>query len=160
MDILIRSVVIFLFLWIVVRIGGKREVAQLTAFDMILLITVGDLVSQGVLQEDYSVTAAIIAVSAFSVSGMVLNQLGFRFPRFRPWLAGRARIVVRDGEPLLDVLRGERMTLQDLFEAARQQGVRRLSDVELCVLETDGGFSFFVRDEPAEDGGPDRSGLA
>lgn len=156
MDILIRSLAIFLFLWLIVRVGGKREVAQLSAFDMILLITVGDLVSQAILQEDYSVTAAVIAVATFAVAGMVLNSLAFRYPGFRPWLAGRARIVVRDGEPLLDTLAGERMTIQDVHEAARQQGIRRLSDIELCVLETDGSFSFFTRGEEDErDGSPD-----
>lgn len=122
MDILIRSLVIFVFLWLIVRVGGKREVAQLNAFDMILLITVGDLVSQGILQEDYSLTTAVIAVSTFSVAGLALGSLGQRFPGFRPWLAGRARIVVRNGEPLLETLGSERMTIQDVHEAARQQG--------------------------------------
>ena len=158
MDILIRSLVIFLFLWFVVRVGGKREVAQLSAFDMILLITVGDLVSQGIVQEDYSVTAAVIAVATFTLAGIVLNAITFRWPRFRPWLAGRARIVIRDGEPLLDTLSGERMTIQDVHEAARQQGIRRLSDIELCVLEPDGAFSFFTRDDGDDhDGAPDSS---
>ena len=139
-----------------VRVGGKREVAQLSAFDMILLITVGDLVSQGILQEDYSVTAAVIAVSTFAMAGIALNTLGFHYPRFRPWLAGRARVVVRDGEPLLDTLGGERMTIADVHEAARQQGIRRLSDIELCVLETDGSFSFFTSDDgEGEDGASD-----
>ncbi|WP_107764837.1 DUF421 domain-containing protein [Nocardioides terrigena] len=161
MDILIRSLAIFLFLWLIVRVGGKREVAQLSAFDMILLITVGDLVSQGILQEDYSVTAAVIAVATFAVAGMVLNSLAFRYPGFRPWLAGRARIVVRDGEPLLETLSGERMTIQDVHEAARQQGIRRLSDIELCVLETDGSFSFFTRgEEDQRDGSPDDHEIA
>ena len=170
MDILIRALVIFVFLWIVVRIGGKREVAQLSAFDMILLITVGDLVSQGVTQEDYSLTAAIIAVSTFSVAGIVLSYVGFKVPAFRPWLSGRARIVVRDGEPLLGTLGGERMTIADVHEATRQQGIRRLSQVELCVLETDGSFSFFTNDEPDDpdgsggpddrDGAPDRDTVA
>lgn len=145
MDVLIRAVAIFAFLWFVVRVGGKREVAQLSAFDMILLITVGDLVSQGIVQEDYSVTAAVIAVATFTLAGILLNAVTFRFPRFRPWLAGRARIVVRDGEPLLETLAGERMTIQDVHEAARQNGIRRLSEIELCVLETDGSFSFFTR---------------
>ncbi len=158
MDILIRALVIFLFLWFVVRVGGKREVAQLSAFDMILLITVGDLVSQGIVQEDYSVTAAVIAVATFTLAGMALNAVTFRWPRFRPWLAGRARIVIRDGEPLLETLSGERMTIQDVHEAARQQGIRRLSDIELCVLETDGSFSFFTRDDGDDnDGAPDRT---
>ena len=156
MDILVRSLVIFLFLWLVVRVGGKREVAQLSAFDMILLITVGDLVSQGIVQEDYSVTAAVIAVATFTLAGIALNAFTFRYPRFRPWLAGRARIVVRNGEPLLDTLAGERMTIQDVHEAARGQGIRRLSDIDLCVLETDGSFSFFTRDGDGSDGSPDK----
>lgn len=161
MDILIRSLVIFVLLWLVVRIGGKREVAQLSAFDMILLITVGDLVSQGIVQEDYSLTAAVIAVASFSVAGMVLTQLSFAFPRFRPWLAGSPRVVVRDGEPQLDTLAGERMTLSDLHEAAREQGIRRLRDIELCVLETDGSFSFFTSGaEDDRDGASTSDGLA
>ncbi|HXH77652.1 DUF421 domain-containing protein [Nocardioides sp.] len=155
MDILIRSLVIFGFLWFVVRIGGKREVAQLSAFDMILLVTVGDLVAQGVVQEDYSLTAAVIAVATFTLAGIVLNSVAFRYPRFRPWLAGRARVVVRNGEPLLDTLAGERMTIQDVHEAARQQGIRRLSDIELCVLETDGAFSFFTSND-SDGSAPDR----
>ncbi len=146
MDVLIRALVVFTFLWLVVRISGKREVAQLSAFDMILLVTLGDLVAQGVVQEDYSVTAAIIAVTSFSVASMLLAWVGTRFPFARPTLAGRARIVVRDGEPLLDVLAGERMTIDDLHEAAREKGIRSLRDIELCVLETDGGFSFFTNE--------------
>jgi uncharacterized membrane protein YcaP (DUF421 family) len=151
MDILIRSLVIFLFLWLAVRLGGKRDVAQLSAFDMILLITAGDLVSQGVVQEDYSLTAAIIAVATFTLAGITLNAVSFRYPRFRPWVAGKPRIVVRDGEPVLDTLASELLTIQDVHEAARERGIRRLSDIELCVLETDGAFSFFTRNDDDED---------
>lgn len=147
MDILIRALVIFVFLWLVVRVGGKREVAQLSAFDMLLLVTVGDLVAQGIVQEDYSLTGALIAVSAFTVASLALSQVNLRFPALQPWIGGRARIVVRDGEPLLDVLRSEQLTLGDLHEAAREQGIRRLSEIEMCVLETDGAFSFFTHEE-------------
>jgi uncharacterized membrane protein YcaP (DUF421 family) len=144
MDVVIRSLVIFVFLWLAIRVSGKREVAQLSAFDMILLVTVGDLVSQGVVQEDYSLTAAVIAVSTFSMASFALAWAGFRFPSARPVLAGAPRIVVRDGEPLLDVLSSERITVADLHEASREQGIRSLRDIELCVLETDGTFSFFT----------------
>ncbi|HEX2896002.1 MAG TPA: YetF domain-containing protein [Marmoricola sp.] len=144
MDIVIRSVVVFLVLWLVIRVSGKREVGQLSAFDLILLVTVGDLVSQGVVQEDYSLTAAVLAVSTFALAGVALARLGYRVPATRPVLAGVPRIVVRDGEPVLDVLEGERMTMDDVFEACRKQGIRSLREVELCVLETDGTFSFFT----------------
>jgi uncharacterized membrane protein YcaP (DUF421 family) len=144
MDVVIRSAAVFLLLWMVIRVSGKREVGQLSAFDLILLVTVGDLVSQGVVQEDYSLTAAVVAVATFALAGVVLARLGFWLPGLRPTLAGVPRVVVRDGEPVLDVLEGERITMDDVFEACRKQGVRSLHDVELCVLEVDGTFSFFT----------------
>jgi uncharacterized membrane protein YcaP (DUF421 family) len=143
MDVVIRSLVIFALLWLAIRVSGKREVAQLSAFDMILLVTLGDLVSQGVVQEDYSLTSATIAVCTFALAGVALSWLGYHVPRARPVLEGQPRIVVRDGEPMLEVLAGERMTLEDLAGAARGRGIRHLREVELCVLETDGSFSFF-----------------
>lgn len=145
MDVVIRSAVVFLFLWVIIRVSGKRQVAQLSAFDLILLVTVGDLVAQGVVQEDYSLTGAILAVSTFSLAAMATAQVSRRLPRSRPVLEGRPRVVVRDGEPQLDVLDSEQLTFGDLAEAARQQGIRRFSDVDLAVLEVSGRFSFFLR---------------
>lgn len=161
MDIVIRSLVIFAFLWLVIRVSGKREVGQLSAFDMILLVTVGDLVAQGVVQEDYSITAALLAVATFSLAGYVLAWVGFRFASTRQVLAGKPRVVVRDGEPVLEVLAGERLTLDDLNEAARQQGIRSLRDIELSVLETDGTFSFFTTGpDDDREGAPDKEPVA
>ena len=145
MDVFIRSVVIFAVLWVSLRIVGKREVAQLNAFDMILLITMGDLVSQGVVQEDYSLTSATIAVLTFALFGTALSWLSFRFPRARPLLDGRPQIVIRDGRTLMDVLASERLTLEDLHQAARENGIRDLGSVEVGVLEPDGTFSFISR---------------
>jgi uncharacterized membrane protein YcaP (DUF421 family) len=156
MDVVIRSVLVFLLLWMVIRVSGKREVAQLSAFDLILLVTVGDLVSQGVVQEDYSLTAAVLAVATFALAGVALARLGFWFPRARPVLAGVPRVVIRDGEPDLDVLKSERFTMDDVFEACRSKGIRSIRDVELCVLETDGTFSFFTTERDDDrDGGRD-----
>lgn len=145
MDVFIRSVVIFTVLWISLRIVGKREVAQLNAFDMILLITMGDLVSQGVVQEDYSLTSATIAVLTFALFGTALSWFSFRFPRARPLLDGRPQIVIRDGRTMMDVLASERLTLEDLHQAARENGIRDLGSVEVGVLEPDGKFSFISR---------------
>jgi uncharacterized membrane protein YcaP (DUF421 family) len=156
MDVVIRSLVIFLLLWLVIRVSGKREVAQLSAFDLILLVTVGDLVSQGVVQEDYSLTAAVVAVATFALAGITLARIGFWWPAARPALAGVPRVVVRDGEPVMDVLSSERFTIDDLFEACRNKGIRSLRDVELGVLETDGTFSFFTKGpDDDRDGGPE-----
>jgi uncharacterized membrane protein YcaP (DUF421 family) len=152
MEVVVRALLIFAFAWLVIRISGKREVAQLSAFDLILLVTIGDLVADGVLQEDASVTAAALAVTTFSLAAMGLGLVSRRFPGVRPVLEGPPRVVVRRGEPLLDVLDAEQLTFDDLVEAAREQGVRRLGDVEIAVLEVNGGFSFFTYPADAEDG--------
>lgn len=151
MEIVLRALIIFIFLWFAIRISGKREVAQLSAFDMILLVTLGDLVAAGVVQEDATLTGALLAVSTFTLAAIALAWLTRRFPRARPALEGRARVVVRDGEPLLDVLDTEQMTFDDLAEAARNKGVRRFGDVELAVLEVDGSFSFFTYEGATQD---------
>lgn len=148
MDIVLRATVIFVLLWLVIRVSGKREVAQLSAFDMIMVVTLGDLVAQGVVQEDYSLSAASLAVATFCVLSLLLAWAHYRFPLTRPLLSGRARVVVRDGEPVLEVLSSEHLTIEDVEEAAREKGIRRLRDIELCVLEVDGGFSFFTVDQP------------
>lgn len=153
MDIVLRAAVVFVLLWLVIRVTGKREVAQLSAFDMIMVVTLGDLVAQGVVQEDYSLSAAALAVATFCLLSLILAWTHFRFPVTRPLLSGRARVVVRDGEPVLDVLSSEHLTIEDVEEAAREKGIRRLRDIELCVLEVDGGFSFFTVDEPGDDEG-------
>lgn len=145
MDVFIRSVVIFAVLWLSLRIVGKRQVAQLNAFDMILLITMGDLVSQGVVQEDYSLTSATIAVLTFALFGTALSWVSYRFPHARPLLEGRPQIVIRDGVTVMDVLKTERLTLDDLHQAARENGIRDLRTVEVGVLEPDGTFSFISR---------------
>lgn len=157
MDIVVRAAVVFLVLWLAIRVSGKREVAQLSAFDMIMIVTLGDLIAQGVVQEDYSLSAAALAVCTFCVLSLLLAWAHYRFPRTRPLLSGRARVVVRDGEPVLDVLSSERVTIEDVHEAAREKGIRSLRDIELCVLEVDGGFSFFKVDDSGGQESP-RSG--
>lgn len=150
MDVVIRSVIVFLLLWGIIRLSGKRQVAQLSAFDLILLVTVGDLVAQGVVQEDYSLTGAVLAVSTFALAAMATAWVSRRVGRARPLLEGRPRVVVRDGEPLLPVLHSEQLTFDDLAEAARQEGIRRFSDVELAVLEVSGRFSFFTHRDDSD----------
>src|SRR5690606_7483690 len=121
---------------------GKRSLAELTPLDLILIVVIGDIVQQGVTQEDMSVTGAILAVSVFVLWTIAGDSLSRRFPGTSRVLAGEPIIVVRDGRPLEDRLNRERVTLDDLSEAARIEGIGDLSEIEFAVLETDGKFSF------------------
>ena len=145
MEIVIRASVMFVFLWVVTRVVGKRELGQLSSFELVLLVTMGDLVQQGVTQEDYSVTGAFLTVGTFALLSVALSYISWRFPRSRRALEGQPVVVVRHGELQHDMMRLERLTDTELFEAARKEGIRDLADVDLAVLENDGSLSFFQR---------------
>jgi uncharacterized membrane protein YcaP (DUF421 family) len=161
MDIVIRSIFTFVLLWFVLRVSGKRQVTQLSAFELILLVTLGDLISQTVLQEDFSLTGGFLAVGTFTVLSILLSWIGWRFPRTRPVLDGEPTVLLKDGNVDQAVLRYERMPLDDVLVAAREHSVRDLAEVDLVVLEPDGTFSFFRKDQTDEeegDAGQQRSG--
>ncbi len=147
MEIILRATCLYLFLWLVARGTGKRELSQLTAFELILLVTMGDLIQQGVTQEDFSVTGAFLAVGTLAFWILVFGYLGWKIPRARPAIEGVPVVVLRDGVPLDEVLEVERLTLAELCESARNQGIDDLAKVRMAVLEPDGRFSFLrVRD--------------
>jgi len=145
MELVIRATVVFWFLWLVVRGTGKRSLAELTPLDLLLVVVIGDLAQQGVTQEDMSITGAALAVSVFVIWTLLADWFGRRSPRMGRFLNGEPVIVVRNGEPLVDRLERERITLWDLVEAARIDGIGALSDIEFAVLETDGRFSFIKK---------------
>lgn len=155
MDIVLRAAVVFLLLGVVMRITGKRQIAQLSAFDLILLVTMGDLIGQTVLQEDYSLTAGALAVSTFAFLSIVIGWLVYFVPRTRPLIEGQPTVVVRDGKVDEEVTRYELLPYDDLLEAAREAGVRDLADVELAIMETDGSINFFKWLSSQDDGAPE-----
>lgn len=142
MEIVVRATVVFFFLWGLTRAMGKRELSEITPFELILLVIMGDLVQQGVTQEDMSITGAVLAVGTMSLLVLGTSYVSFRWKRSRSAIEGRPVIIVRDGTILHDVLRIERLTEDEVYEGAREQGIADLAEVRFCILETDGNFSF------------------
>ncbi len=142
MEIIARASVVYFFLWLVARGTGKRQLSEMTAFELILLVTLGDLVQQGVTQEDMSLTGAMLAVGTMTVWVVLFSYVEWRYPRTRPLVEGLPVVVVQDGQPVEEVLRLERLTMDELREGARKQGIADLGDIRLGVLEPDGQFSF------------------
>lgn len=145
MDIVLRATAIFAFVFVLMRLMGRRELSRLEPFDLIVVIVIGDLVQQGVTQQDYSVTGAVLAVGTIVVFAVLVSWLSFRFPRLRPALDGRPIVVVEDGEPIEANLRRERITVDELAAQARLSGIPSLADVRWAVLETGGAISFIQR---------------
>jgi uncharacterized membrane protein YcaP (DUF421 family) len=146
MQIVIRAGVMFLFIWFITRSMGKKELSNLTVFEMILLIVTGDLIQQGVMQEDNSMTGAALAIATLALFVVGISYASFKWGKARPALEGVPVIIVRDGQPLEQVMKLERLSLDEVKEAARQDGITDLASVEIGVLEADGKFSFLQGD--------------
>jgi uncharacterized membrane protein YcaP (DUF421 family) len=147
MDIVLRGIVVFIFLFVLVRVMGRRELSSLEPFDLILLIILGDAVQQGLTQDDYSLTGAMLAVGTIAILQVSTSWLNFRIPRLRPLLDGEPVVVVQDGKPIERNMRRERLTEEDLAEAARKQSIGSLDEVAWAVMETSGSISFIKKSD-------------
>ena len=141
MDLAIRAVALFGFVYLLTRIVGRRELSSMEPFDLILLIVIGDAIQQGLTQDDYSVTGSLIVIGTFAILQILVSYLSFRFPRLRPALDGEPIVVVQDGKAIDKNMRRERITLEEVLVAARQQQVASLDQIAWAVLETSGKIS-------------------
>src|SRR5262245_28427996 len=145
MDIVIRAAIAFFFVFFLTRVVGRRELSSLEPFDLILLVMIGDLVQQGVTQNDFSVTGLILASSTIALLTVAVSYASFKLPRIRPGLDGEPVIVVEDGKPIPRNLARNRITLQELQAAARLEGISSIDQVRWAVLETSGQISFVTK---------------
>jgi uncharacterized membrane protein YcaP (DUF421 family) len=142
MDLVFRTVFVFLLIFVVTRAVGRRELSSVEPFDMILLVVIGDLVQQGVTQSDYSLTGATTVISTIALLTVFTAWLSYRVRRLRPLLEGEPVVLVVDGAVIERNLTRERMTREELEAEARQQQIGSLDDVRFAVLETNGKISF------------------
>jgi uncharacterized membrane protein YcaP (DUF421 family) len=146
MEVVYRALFIFGFLWFITRVTGRATLGELSTFQLLLYVTMGDLVQQAVTQQDYSVTASVLAIGVFALLTALLSWLNARYRRLRPLTHGTPVIVIDQGEPVMANLRGEHVSMDDLMAAARNEGIERFSQIRLAVLETNGRISFFTAD--------------
>jgi uncharacterized membrane protein YcaP (DUF421 family) len=145
MDLVVRAVVAFLFVYLLTRVIGRRELSSMEPFDLILLVMIGDLDQQGVTQNDFSVTGSLLVGATIALMTVAVSYTSFRFPRLRPVLDGEPVIVVEDGKPIDRNLRRNRITLEELAAAARQNQIESIDAVKWAVLETNGQLSFIPK---------------
>jgi uncharacterized membrane protein YcaP (DUF421 family) len=145
MDIVVRAVIAFCFVFLLTRLIGRRELSSLEPFDLMLLIVIGDLIQQGITQNDLSVTGLILTVGVFGLMTLAASYLGWRFPRIRPILEPDPLILVEDGKVIERNLRKERITAEEIAAEARIQQIESLDKVKWAVLESGGRISFIPK---------------
>jgi uncharacterized membrane protein YcaP (DUF421 family) len=145
MDIVLRAAAAYIFIVFMLRIIGRRELSSLGPTDLVLLIVMGDLIQNGVTQSDYSVTGIFLAVSTIALLTLAMSFVTFKSPLAHRVIEGEPLILVQHGQPVDKNLRAERLTVDDVAEEMRGQGIESLDEVKWCVLEPSGSMSFVKR---------------
>ena len=145
MDIALRGTALFFFVFLLTRVIGRRELSSLQPFDLILLIILGDAIQQGLTQDDYSVTGAIIAVGTMAALQVLTSYVSFRLPWARRVLDGQPIVIVQDGRVIEENLHRERLTVEEVAEEARGQQIASLEDIQWAVFEPSGKISFIAK---------------
>src|SRR3954447_25996213 len=110
MDLALRATFLFGFIFLLTRIIGRRELSSMEPFDLILLIVIGDAVQQGLTQDDYSVTGALVVVGTFAMLQVLVSFLSYKFAALRPALDGEPIVIVQDGKAIQKNMKRERLT--------------------------------------------------
>jgi uncharacterized membrane protein YcaP (DUF421 family) len=142
MDAVLRAVAIYGILLIIFRIAGKRSLAQITTFDFVLLLVIGEATQQALLGDDFSVTNAVIVIVTLLGLEIGLSLLQQRWPKLGPWLDDVPLILVENGQPIERRMRKVRISEADIMQAARSlQGLERMDQIKYAVLERTGEVS-------------------
>ena len=147
MDIVVRAAVMFVVLYALLRIMGKRELGQLTPFELVVMVVLGDLIQQGVTHNDFSLTGAILAITTFAFLAILMSWVTYHFPRAEKLLDGEPRVVIRSGELLKENLRRDRITQSEVESEMRIAGISQMRDVAWAILEPQGKISFIKKDD-------------
>jgi uncharacterized membrane protein YcaP (DUF421 family) len=159
MDIVLRASLMFFILYILLRVLGKRELSQMTPFELVTLIVLGDLIQQGVTHIDFSLTGATLAICTFAFWGLVMSWGSYLSPRLERLFEGEPRVIIRHGELLRDNLRRDRLTRAEVESEMRLAGIARIADVDWAILETNGKISFISRDDQRTDQSDEQDAL-
>jgi uncharacterized membrane protein YcaP (DUF421 family) len=140
-DIVLRTAVVYLVILIGLRLAGKREIGQMTVFDLVVLLLLANAVQNAMVGPDTSLTGGILAAAVLLILNAVVARLRLRWPRLRRFVEGSPTLLVLHGEVIVDHMRREGLDQETLEAALREHGVADLSGVEMAVLEIDGSIS-------------------
>ena len=150
MEIVIRAAIAFVILWAVTRASGRSTLGELSSFDLLLFVTMGDLIQQGVTMEDRSITGGLLAVGTIAVLAFVLGLANSRWPRIGRLLQGRPVVLIHNGRIDRGALKRERIGINELAMMARLERIEDFGQVRVAILEANGKVSFFTHATPNE----------
>jgi uncharacterized membrane protein YcaP (DUF421 family) len=147
LDVALRTTVVYLALLVGIRLTGQRQLGQLSAFDLVLLLIIANAVQNAMVGPDTSLAGGLVAAAVLLFWHQVINRLRRSSRRFSKLLAGEGIMLINDGDILDQHLRRAGVTEDDLLQALREHGVAAVADVRLAVLEPDGSVSVIRYDD-------------
>jgi uncharacterized membrane protein YcaP (DUF421 family) len=145
-EILLRTFVVYLTVLVLLRVAGKRELGQMTPFDLVVILVIANAVQNAMTGGDNSLTGGILAAGTLTIVNIAVGRWGSRVPFFRRLVASQPRLLLRDGKPIPLALEEERIDIEELEMAAREHGIADLSQVTAAVLEEDGSISIIPKE--------------
>lgn len=146
-EIVIRTTIIYFVILIGFRLTGKRQVGQMTPFDLALLLLIANAVQNAMTGPDTSLSGGIVAAVTLLIANALVSRVVWRHRRVRRWLEGTPRLLIHKGRIVMENLEREKVTIDELHQALREHGIVGVSDVGLAVLEVDGTISVLKNDE-------------
>jgi uncharacterized membrane protein YcaP (DUF421 family) len=150
MDSVFKALLVYFVLFLLIRLSGRRTLAELSTFDFILFLIIGGATQRALVGQDYSLINAFIVVTTLIVTDIVVGLLEGKFPLLGKLVKGVPTILVDDGQVLTNRLRWSRVSLDDIMERARvMHGLESLDQIRYAILEASGKISIIPRDKPS-----------
>jgi uncharacterized membrane protein YcaP (DUF421 family) len=147
--VVFRTVIVYLGLWLLLRLAGKRELGQMSLFDLVVLLVISNAVQNAMVGPDTSLTAGLLAACVLVFINRFLDRSALRFPWLRERLMGTPTLLVHEGKLIRDHLDHEGISEDEVLQALREHGVEDLASVKAAVLEVDGTISVVPADAPS-----------
>jgi uncharacterized membrane protein YcaP (DUF421 family) len=147
LEIVVRTAVIYVIVLAGVRLSGKREVGQMTPFDLTLLLLISNAVQNAMTGPDTTLAGGIVAATTLLVMNYFVAEVSGGNRRFRKFVQGQPSLLVHDGQVIASHMAKEHVSIDELQRAMREHGIATCHDVALAVLEVDGSISFLKYDE-------------
>ena len=144
-ELILRATIVYLFIFALLRLLGKKHVSQMAPFDLVVLLIISESVQNALIGDDKSVTGGLVASATIVGLTALLGYASWRNKTVAHVLEGRPRLLVRNGRVLKNVLAREQITHAELLEALRRQGCASLARVRYAILENDGDITIGLR---------------
>ena len=149
-EFIVRGIIVYVFLLVLIRISGKRQVGQLAPFDLVLLLVLSNAVQNAMNGGDNSVLGGLISAMTLVGLNYTIGYATYRSKKLEAFIEGRPLLIVHDGKLFEDVMASAQLTHHELNSALRQAGCLSIANVRTAILENNGSISVVKRDDPLD----------